>query len=87
MSEFKQHIKSVLEKYELNKEKISLIIFEVLDEFSGEDVYIPIPYQERNEAIVTQAKNGISTKKIAHEFGLTVRSIEKIIKNYNQGDK
>lgn len=83
MSEFKQHIKSVLEKYKFSKENVSLIVFEMLDEYSGGDVYIPIPYQERNESIVMHAKNGISIKKIAHDFGLTVRSVEKIIKNFN----
>ena len=81
MNEFKQHLRSVLEKH-ISKDAANDAVFEILKEFAGSNVYISIPFQERNEKIVSLSQTGISTKKLAHEFSLTVRSIEQIIKNF-----
>lgn len=81
MNEFKQHLKSVLEKH-ISKDAANDAVFEILNEFAGSNVYISIPFYERNEKIVVQYQNGISTKKLAREFNLTVRSIEQIVKNF-----
>ncbi len=80
MSEFNDHVKTVLSKYATEK-TATQIALELLNPFAGSDVYVSIPFQERNEKIVQLAKQGIHVEKIAGEFCLTVRSVQKIIKN------
>lgn len=81
MSDFNQHVKTVLKKYAPNEQAVNQITLELLNPYGGAEVYVSIPFQERNEKIIQLAKQGVSAEKIAGEFCLTVRSVQKIIKN------
>ena len=65
---------------------------------SGKSIYIPCKekkiwgsetktrqfYVERNQEICTKYKNGVSVKKLAEEYSLSVKSIQRIIRTSKQ---
>ena len=65
---------------------------------SGKSIYIPCKekktwgsetktrqfYEERNYEICKKHKNGVSVKKIAEEYSLSVKSIQRIIRTVKQ---
>ena len=65
---------------------------------SGKSIYIPCKekkvwgsetktrqfYVERNYAIYKKYKNGVSVKKLAEEYSLSVKSIQRIIRTIKQ---
>ena len=65
---------------------------------SGKSIYIPCKekkvwgsetktrqfYVERNYAIYKKYKNGVSVKKLAEEYSLSVKSIQRIIRTVKQ---
>ena len=65
---------------------------------SGKNIYIPCKekkiwgsetktrqfYVERNQEICTKYKNGVSVKKLAEEYSLSVKSIQRIIRTSKQ---
>ena len=65
---------------------------------SGKSIYIPCKekkiwgsetktrqfYAERNQEICTKYKNGISVKKLAEEYSLSEKSIQRIIRTSKQ---
>ena len=65
---------------------------------SGKSIYIPCKekkiwgsetktrqfYTERNQEICTKYKNGVSVKKLAEEYSLSVKSIQRIIRTSKQ---
>lgn len=65
---------------------------------SGKSIYIPCKekkiwgsetktrqfYAERNQKICTKYKNGVSVKKLAEEYSLSVKSIQRIIRTIEQ---
>jgi DNA-binding NarL/FixJ family response regulator len=80
MSEFNDHVKTVLSKY-APEHAANQIALELLNPYGGSEVYVSIPFEERNKKIVQLSKQGVHIEKIAGEFCLTVRSVQKIIKN------
>lgn len=82
MSEFKDHVKTILEKYTDSKEAVNQITLEILNPFGGSNVYISIPFEERNQHIVQLYKQGVTANKLAREFCLTERNVYKIVKNF-----
>ena len=65
---------------------------------SGKSIYIPCKekkiwgsetktrqfYAERNQEICTKYKNGVSVKKLAEEYSLSIKSIQRIIRTSKQ---
>ena len=65
---------------------------------SGKSIYIPCKekkiwgsetktrqfYAERNQEICAKYKNGVSVKKLAEEYSLSVKSIQRIIRTSKQ---
>ena len=65
---------------------------------SGKSIYIPCKekkiwgsetktrqfYAERNQEICTKNKNGVSVKKLAEEYSLSEKSIQRIIRTSKQ---
>ena len=65
---------------------------------SGKSIYIPCKekkiwgsetktrqfYVELNQEICTKYKNGVSVKKLAEEYSLSVKSIQRIIRTSKQ---
>jgi len=82
MSEFNQHVKTVLEKHIHDESTVNAIALDILNPFGGTPVYVSIPFEERNKQIKNQYRLGVSAKKIAREFSLTERSVYKIVKNF-----
>jgi Mor family transcriptional regulator len=84
MSEFNDHIKKVVSQYTDDDATINKITCELLNPFGGSNVYIAIPFEERNKQIIQLHNLGTSPQKIARQFSLTVRSVYKIVKNFKQ---
>lgn len=67
---------------------------------SGKSIYIPCKekkdwgsetktrqfYIERNHEICLKHKNGVSVKSLADEYSLSIKSIQRIIRNLKQMD-